>query len=250
MRTTARPLIPTGRPPTPGMPSVNTNTSSWSTSMKTTVPGLDRSTPSPCASWISRPISTPSWAEFSGNCLSRRRARTANVPDAPLVSAMAAEAMASGVLATRSGRHTRTMPGTSHIRSASWRAAWVQAASPRCSPSATRSRMTPSRWRMVTGRSRLRTAARMLPCRIFSNCCRFRPLSTISPSLSRTQGSSGPCGRTSSCATGNCVTPLVCQPEMQMQRDWQCCLPGLFTGLFMAALITPGALRHEGSRSG
>ena len=128
MSTTPRPLIPTGSPPWPAMPSVNTNTSSWSTSMNTVVSGRDRSTPSPCASWISRPISTPSWDEVSGNRLSLRRARTAKVPELPLVSAIAAAEMASGVLATRSGMHTRAMPGTSCIRSAIWPAAWAQPA--------------------------------------------------------------------------------------------------------------------------
>ena len=210
--TTPRPLIPTGRPPWPAMPSVNTNTSSWSTSMNTVVSGRDRSTPSPCASWISRPISTPSWDEVSGNRLSRRRARTAKVPELPLVSAIAAAEMASGVLATRSGRQTRAMPGTSRMRSAIWPAAWAQPGSPRRSPSATRSRMTPSRWRRSTGTPRSRTATRMLPCRIFSNCCLFRPLSTISPSLSSTHGSSGPCSRgRGGPAAGNGGTPLVCQ---------------------------------------
>ena len=156
MSTTPRPLIPTGSPPWPAIPSVNTNTSSWSTSMNTVVSGWDRLTPSPCASWISRPISTPSCPEVSGNRLSRRRARTAKVPEVPLVSAIAAAEIASGVFATRSGRHTRAMPGTSRIRSAIWPTACAQAASPRRSPSATRSRMTPSRWRRSTGTPRSR----------------------------------------------------------------------------------------------
>ena len=208
MSTTPRPLIPTGSPPWAAMPSVNTNTSSWSTSMNTVMSGRDRLTPSPCASWISRPISTLSWEEVSGNRLSLRRARTANVPVVPLVSAIAAAEMASGALATRSGMHTRAMPGTSCIRSAIWPAARAQPASPRCSPSATRSRITPSRWRRSTGTPRSRTAARMLPCRIFSNCCLFRPLSTISPSLSRTHSSS---------AAGEYGTPPVCQ---QIRASW------------------------------
>ena len=90
-------------------------------------PGWERLTPSPCASWISRPISTPSCPEVSGKRLSRRRARTAKVPDVPLVSAIAAAEIASGVFATRSGRHTRAMPGTSRIRSAIWPTACAQA---------------------------------------------------------------------------------------------------------------------------
>ena len=44
----------------------------------------------------------------------------------PLVSASAAAEMASGVLATRSGRHTRAMPGTSRTRSATRAAACAQ----------------------------------------------------------------------------------------------------------------------------
>src|SRR5262245_32140043 len=89
MSTTPRPLIPTGSPPWAAMPSVNTNTSSWSTSMNTVVSGRDRLTPSPCASWISRPISTLSWEEVSGNRLSLRRARSANVPGGALARARA-----------------------------------------------------------------------------------------------------------------------------------------------------------------
>ena len=223
MSTTPRPLIPTGSPPWPAIPSVNTNTSSWSTSMNTVVSGWDRLTPSPCASWISRPISTPSCPEVSGNRLSRRRARTAKVPEVPLVSAIAAAEIASGVFATRSGRHTRTMPGTSRIRSAIWPTACAQAASPRRSPSATRSRMTPSRWRRSTGTSRSLTAVRMLPCKIRSNCCLFRPLSTISPSLISTHGSSGPCGPW---GAGNCGTPLVCQQKIHIPNKWRYCFRG------------------------
>ena len=214
MSTTPRPLIPTGSPPCPAIPSVNTNTSSWSTSMNTVVSGWERLTPSPCASWISRPISTPSCPEVSGKRLSRRRARTAKVPDLPLVSAIAAAEIASGVFATRSGRHTRAMPGTSPIRSAIWPTARAQASSPRCSPSATRSRMTPSRWRRSTGTPRSRTATRMLPCRMRSNCCLFRPLSTISPSLISTHGSSG---------AGNSGTPPVCQQKIRIPNKWWYC---------------------------
>src|SRR6201990_193523 len=116
MSTTPRPLIPTGSPPWAAMPSVNTNASSWSTSMNTVVSGWDRLTPSPCASRISRPISTLSWVEVSGNLLSLRRARTANVPEVPFVSAIAAAEMASGALATPSGMPTRASPGTSRPR--------------------------------------------------------------------------------------------------------------------------------------
>src|SRR5512142_3390 len=77
--TTPRPLIPTGSPPCPAIPSVNTNTSSESTSMNTVVSGQDRLTFSPCASWISRPTSTASSAEVSGKRLSRRRAGTGGI---------------------------------------------------------------------------------------------------------------------------------------------------------------------------
>ncbi len=90
-------------------------------------------------------ISTLSCPDVSGKRLSLRRARIANVPVVPLVSATAAAVTASAVLATRSGWQTRTIPGTSRIRSATWPAASLQPGSPRCSPSATRSKMTPSR---------------------------------------------------------------------------------------------------------
>src|SRR5512142_3213179 len=73
--TTPRPLIPTGSPPCPAIPSVNTNTSSESTSMNTVVSGQDRLTFSPCASWTSRPTSTASSAEVSGKRWSLQRAR-------------------------------------------------------------------------------------------------------------------------------------------------------------------------------
>ena len=88
--TTARPLIPTGRPPCPGWPPVNTNTSRWSTSTKISVSGCLSDTGSPCAAFTRAPISALSCSEVSGKRLSRRRARTANVPLPGLVSATAA----------------------------------------------------------------------------------------------------------------------------------------------------------------
>ena len=207
--TTPRPLIPTGRPPWPGH--------ALGEHEHLVLVHLDEHRgvragqvdASPCASWISRPTCTPSSPEVSGKRLSRRRARTAKVPEASLVSVIAAAEIASGVLATRSGTQTRTMPGTSCIRSAISAAACAQPAGPRRLPSATRSRMTPSRWRSSAGTPTSRTAARILACRMRSNCCLFRPLSTISPSLSSTHGSSGPCARGASAVGG---TPLVCQP--------------------------------------
>src|SRR5580704_11067790 len=78
--TTARPLIPTGRPPCPGSPRVNTNTSRWSTSTKTSVSGCLSETFSPCAATTCAPISALSCSDVMGKRLSRRRDRTANDP--------------------------------------------------------------------------------------------------------------------------------------------------------------------------
>src|SRR5712692_1154704 len=63
-------------------------------------------------------MSRASCAEVTGNRLSRRLARTANVPCLPAVSCTAAEIAASGSLATRTARQTRTIPITVLMRSA------------------------------------------------------------------------------------------------------------------------------------
>ena len=129
---TARPLIPTGSPPCPGCPPVNTNTSCWSTSTKISVSGCFRLTGSPCAACTSRPMMTASSDDVTGNRLSRRRGRTANAPLVSLVSAIAAAIVASGVFGTSIARQTRTMPGTSLTRSATRSTALACSASVRC----------------------------------------------------------------------------------------------------------------------
>ncbi len=129
---TARPLIPTGRPPCPGSPPVNTNTSRWSTSTKISVSGCFRLTGSPYLSWTSLPMMTASSAEVTGNRLSRRRARTANAPLSGPVSAIAAATAASGVFGTRIARQTRTIPGTSLTRCATRSTSAACSAAVRC----------------------------------------------------------------------------------------------------------------------
>ena len=208
---TARPLIPTGRPPCPGCPPVNTNTSCWSTSMKISVSGCFRLTGSPCAACTSRPMMTASSDDVTGNRLSRRRGRTANAPLVALVSAIAAAIVASGVFGTSIARQTRTMPGTSLTRSATRSTALACSASVR-SWRSTRSTTTPSRNSSFTGSSVSRIAALMLPCSSRSNCCRLRPLSTISPSLSSTHGSPTACCAVPATVAGSVMDiPPVCQ---------------------------------------
>src|SRR5260370_1014282 len=101
MSTRARPLIPTGRPPWPGRPSVYTNTSYWSTSTNTVLSGRDRLTGYPYSRWTRAPILVASSAEVTPNRLSRRRARTAEEPVLPAIQAPAGATAASGSLATR-----------------------------------------------------------------------------------------------------------------------------------------------------
>ena len=139
MSTRAWPLIPTGRPPWPGWPSVYTNTSCWSTSTNTVLSGCFRLTGYPYARWTSAPILVASSAELSGNRLSRRRARTAKEPVFPAINATAVPMAASGSLATRTARQTLAIPMTSRARSA----ILSTAASAASAPSAARSMMTP-----------------------------------------------------------------------------------------------------------
>ena len=163
-------------------------------------------------------MSTLSCSEVIGKRLSRRRARTANVPLAGLVSAIAAAIAASGVLSTRSARQTRTIPGTSATRAAtrsiaSACSAAVMRSAAWPSPWATRSTSTPSRTVSSTGTPVVRTAARTLACCMRTNCWRFFPLRKISPSLSSTHGSpTVRLIRRSGAVTGSVMDiPPVCQ---------------------------------------
>ena len=233
---TARPLIPTGRPPCPGCPPVNTNTSRWSTSMKISVSGCFRLTGSPCAACTSRPMMTASSDEVTGNRLSRRRGRTANAPLCSLVSSTAAATAASGVFGTRIARQTRTIPGTSLTRSATRSTALACSAAVRCSRS-TRSTTTPSRSSSSTGRPVSRIAARMLPWSSRSNCCLLRPLRTISPSLSSTHGSLTACCAVPATVAGSVMDiPPVCQLCRRPRRR---AAPRVTTGIPMAPFPLP-----------
>jgi len=218
---TARPLIPTGSPPCPGCPPVNTNTSRWSTSMKISVSGCLRFTGSPCASCTARPTITASSEEVTGNRLSRRLGRTANAPLAGLVSATAAAMVASGVFSTRHARLTRAIPGTSLTRSVTRSTAAACSAAVR-SCWATRTTTTPSRSSSSTGSPVSRAAARMLLCSSRSNWCRLRPLRTTSPSFSSTHGSPTACCAVPVTVTGSVMDiPPVCQVPSPPKTAWR-----------------------------
>ena len=105
-------------------------------------------------------------AEVMANRLSRRRARTANEPSLPAMSATAASIAASGSLATRTARQTRAMPMTSRARSAILSAVSAGAAS---LSGATRMTITPSRCHSRTCPLASAIARRMLACSIRSN---------------------------------------------------------------------------------
>src|SRR5262249_42224230 len=122
---------------------------------------------------------------------------------------------APGSLATRIARQTLATPMRSRARSAILSAAASASAALAAAPSGARSMITPYRCHTRTARPASSMARRIFACSSFSNCRLLPPLSTISPSLSSTQGSCGP-GRAGApwpagAAREVADIPLVCQ---------------------------------------